>query len=540
MSHHIHKARYIILGLIVAFAFFLRTYLIQSNPPSLSWDEVSIGYNAFSILKTGKDEHGKFLPLDTFVAYGDYKPPLAIYLTVPSVALFGLNEFAVRFPSAVAGTLLVAVTYFLVMELLPDYTLIALLTSLLMAISPWHIQLSRAGFEANIAVLLVNVGALWILKARKNPKYWLITFLPFVGAIYTFNSARYFSPFFVVGLFVMTWSTLKKQFRWIVVGMFLAMIFMIPIVPHLISKDARLRFDEVNIFTDPSVVAISNARAASDGNTWWAKTLDNRRIGYARSYLVHFFDNLQPDFLFIKGDGNPKFSIQDVGQLYLIEFPLLIFGLYFVFMNYPVIGLFLLYWIGMAIVPAAVARETPHALRIENSLPAWQIFIAGGIFFAVTYFKRPVVQKCIILSVIMLYVLSFTYYIHNYYTHYPIQYSGEWQYGYREAIRYIQPIKKNYSAVYMTDSIGRPYMYALFYERYDPNTYLRTVKGSFDWAGFYNVTGFDVYHFVRGSAAPIDHHGLYIMSPGTAPANARILTTINNLDGTPTLIIYDL
>src|SRR5450759_1582489 len=104
--------------LILASAFILRVYSVTKVPPALSWDEVSIGYNAYSILKTGHDEHGRFLPFDAFVAYGDYKPPLAIYATVPFVALFGLGDLAVRLPAAIFGTVTVFLTYFLVSELL--------------------------------------------------------------------------------------------------------------------------------------------------------------------------------------------------------------------------------------------------------------------------------------------------------------------------------------------------------------------------------------------------------------------------------------
>src|SRR3989344_7565756 len=169
----------IILFLIVFLGFILRIYQVNQIPPSLSWDEVSIGYNAYSILKTGRDEHGRFLPYDTFIGYGDYKPPLAIYLTVPSVAIFGLNEFAVRFPSVLFGTLTVLMTYFLVKELLKNegqktinnkkndrllFTVYCpILSASLLAISPWHINLSRAGFEANIALFFIVLGVYVLL-----------------------------------------------------------------------------------------------------------------------------------------------------------------------------------------------------------------------------------------------------------------------------------------------------------------------------------------------------------------------------------------
>src|SRR5690348_9476830 len=141
--------------LIVAFAFILRIYNVASVPPALSWDEVSIGYNAYSILKTGRDEHGKFLPLDAFVAYGDYKPPLSIYTAVPFVGLFGLNDFAVRLPAVFFGTLTVVLAFFLVRQLFQKTggsDDLALITAGVLAVSPWHVNLSRGGFEANIAL----------------------------------------------------------------------------------------------------------------------------------------------------------------------------------------------------------------------------------------------------------------------------------------------------------------------------------------------------------------------------------------------------
>src|SRR3990167_4184170 len=182
------KRNLFVLFIIVLIAFLLRVYNVSEIPPSLSCDEVSIGYNAYSILKTGHDEHGKFLPFDAFVAYGDYKPPLSIYATVPFVAIFGLTELAVRLPSVVAGTLSVLVLYFFTKELFYSSKsfVIPEVAALLLAISPWHIQLSRAGFEGNIALLFVLLGSYFLLR-----KWFLIGWIPYIAAMYTFNSARY-------------------------------------------------------------------------------------------------------------------------------------------------------------------------------------------------------------------------------------------------------------------------------------------------------------------------------------------------------------
>ncbi|MCM8787907.1 MAG: phospholipid carrier-dependent glycosyltransferase, partial [Candidatus Omnitrophica bacterium] len=131
--------------LIVILGTILRLYHLSNNPPSLYWDEVSLGYNAFSILNYGIDEHGEPYPLARFIAFGDFKPPGYIYATVPSIFLFGVNEFAVRFPSAFSGTLFIVATYLLAKEIFKKEK-IALFSALFIAISPWSLQLSRAAF----------------------------------------------------------------------------------------------------------------------------------------------------------------------------------------------------------------------------------------------------------------------------------------------------------------------------------------------------------------------------------------------------------
>ena len=102
----------LVLFSIVFLAAFLRFYQLGSNPPSLTWDEAAWGYNAYSIGIEGKDEFGRFLPLDYLESFGDFKPPVYAYLDVLPIKIFGLNEFAVRFPSALFGVLTVISTYF--------------------------------------------------------------------------------------------------------------------------------------------------------------------------------------------------------------------------------------------------------------------------------------------------------------------------------------------------------------------------------------------------------------------------------------------
>src|SRR3990167_11189801 len=91
---------------VVILAFFLRFYKVTEIPPSLNWDEVSIAYNAYSVLNSGRDEWNKFLPVH-FKSYGEFKLPAQVYLSIPSIQIFGLNELGVRITPVVYGSLTV-------------------------------------------------------------------------------------------------------------------------------------------------------------------------------------------------------------------------------------------------------------------------------------------------------------------------------------------------------------------------------------------------------------------------------------------------
>jgi hypothetical protein len=302
-----------------------------------------------------------------------------------------------------------------------------------------------------------------------------------------------------------------------------------------------LRLAEVNIFSDVALVRQANERITVDNNSPWANIVHNRRVEFARSYLIHFFDHFQPLFLFIRGDGNPKFSIQDVGQLYLIEAPFLVLGILWVFANAPGVAWLFVFWLVAAIAPAAIARETPHALRIENTLPVWQIFSAVGI---VTFLAgRSVRQKAWTILIAVLFLGNISYFAHNYFRHYAKEFSGEWQYGYAQTIAKIPTLANTYDTVIISDFIGRPYMYTLFYERYDPNQFLKEKQSYFDTAGFYHVDGFGKYRFTHeGIGQPGEYEGrvLYVLPPAAVPEGVHIVDTITLLNGNPVLVLFEL
>ena len=246
------KKSHFTLIFILLVALVLRFYQLGTNPPSLTWDEVAWGYNAYSLGLDGRDEFGAILPYSYLESFGDFKPPLYAYLGIIPVALFGLNEFATRFPSAFFGVLSVLVAYLLTKIIFhkSQYSnYYAWTTAALLAISPWHIMLSRAAFEANVASFLLISGVWLFLEAVQGRKWLLVlSAVCFVASMYTFNSARIVAPILVIGLSIVYFKKLFIYKKILSSAIVVGLLLFLPLVPFLVSPQASLRYKEVNIF----------------------------------------------------------------------------------------------------------------------------------------------------------------------------------------------------------------------------------------------------------------------------------------------------
>lgn len=543
------KKKYLFLGVIILAAGILRFWHLGSNPPSLSWDEAAWGYNAYSLGLTGRDEFGRFLPLDYLESFGDFKPPVYAYLAVLPIKILGLTESAVRLPSAFLGTLTVLLTFFLVKELfsrkLSSRDSIALIASFLLAISPWHILLSRAAFEANVASFFLVAGVTFFLIGIKRKRWWLIfSAISFALSLATFNTARIVAPLLVFGLAFGFRKELWLKKKWTIAAIFLGLIILLPTIPFFFTPQAKLRFREVNIFSDPGVVVRANQEMANDNWAWWSGIIHNRRWGYTRAFLRRCLDHFNPSFLFIKGDGNPKFSTQRVGQLYLWELPFLVLGCFLLFRKKPGYWWLIPYWLLIGILPAATARETPHALRIETTLPTWQILTALGVAGFLEWIRKKRIRKLlkssVIISTFSLLLLNFVYFQHTYWRHYPIDYSNEWQHGYKSAIGFIETVEDQYDEIWFADKLGRPYIYFLFYLQEEPQEFWQKAEVEREVYGFVKVKSFGKYYFFDKVDFEREGKVLYVDKADCVPESAKVIKTFPLLNGKENLEAFEI
>jgi 4-amino-4-deoxy-L-arabinose transferase-like glycosyltransferase len=529
--------KYLIV-LILLFALFLRVYKVNEFPHGLNADEAAIGYNAYSLLQTGKDEFGHSWPIN-FQSFNDYKPGLYFYLVLPFVKVLGLNEWAVRLPSAILGGLTVLLVYLFVKDQFSKAT--ALIAAALLAVSPWHLHFSRGGWETNAATFFIVLGFYLFFKALKKPRYFVFSTVAFALSMLTYHSARLVVPLLGLGLIVFNWQGVFTKKNWSsLAGSFLAgMVFVIPLVFSFMGEAGASRFSGVGIFADQGPFwRVNELRGQhQDPFSLFPKLVHTK---YAE-YLIQFFDNwlrhFNGNFLFISGDEIQRNRVPEMGQLYVIELPFLILGLYFLLRKRPPVWQPVLWWLAAAPVASALTFQSPHAIRALNMVVPLTILIAYGL---VNFFMalKPYLSQVLFLAACSLCLAGFfwnvSFYLHQYYVHYPKTYPAAWEYGFSELASYVSQNQDRFEKIYITNKYDQPYILMAFYLRYSPQSFQQQAKLTpRDAFGFSTVEHFDKFYF-----GPIewetlrDQRGILIIgSFEEVPDSATIAKRIYFKDG---------
>lgn len=545
----------IILTLILVIAFIFRVYKITTIPPSLNWDETSIGYNAYSILKTGKDEWGQVFPIH-FKSFGEYKLPAQIYASIPAIAIFGLNEFGVRITPVVYGTLTVLLLFFLTRELFAKSLItnhLSLFTAFLLAVSPWHIQLTRGSFESSFSLFWFVMGTLLLIKGFNNkPKLLIASMIPFVISVYTYNTARVFTPMFLFIVYLLNIKYLLKNFKYLAFSFLAFLILALPIIPFVLSGDASARYKLVSITDDKGLIPrIEERRNLSKLPPIVTKLIHNRytynTYYFSKNYLAHF----TPDFLFLKGAGHRQHHVQGIGEMYWVQAPFLLFGFYLLLKRKDDSLKILLPWLLLAFVPVSMTNDSiPNALRTLIAVPGYQILTAVGFMEVWQIAKDKRRNTILLLVVIVLFFVNFYLFATNLYTLYPIRYSKDWQYGNKQVVEYIKDYQDQYDLIVFTRHYGEPHIFTLFNLKYDPAKYQSSKNlerfETFDWV---RVLRFDKYYFpdlgdegtkyddiVRDNP---NKKILFIGKSGDFPEYKKVLKEIDFLNGDPAFQIAE-
>lgn len=459
---------------IVALATILRVWNLGGNPPHLTPDEASLGYNAYSILKTGKDEYGEFLPF-VFKSFGDYKPGLYIYLTVPFVAVFGLSEASVRLPSALSGVLSVYLIFLITRELFKDRRL-SLISAFVAAITPWLIYFSRGAWEVNVALTLTLAGIYFFLKSLKQTKLIVVAAILFALTLLTYQGAKLSTGIVVILLGALYWrNVIKYPVKQLVLAGFCAIIVSLPIVVSLFSG-ATGRLTVFSIFSYPRPKEYIQAFLDQGGEKVRGLTyylFHSEALNFARGILGRWFNHFSGRFLFFEGDWpNPRHSAPYQGVLLLSDIVLLILG-FIALVRYGARkgALFVWLWLILAPLPAALSRDQVHAVRALNMAVPMILLLSLGLDWVVS--SRKKFLKFLFYGV---YLSAFVYFLDAYFVHVPKHNSKYWEYGYKQIVETVSSIQSKYKKVKVQQSFAQPYIYFLFYQKYPPAEYQKQAK----------------------------------------------------------------
>jgi 4-amino-4-deoxy-L-arabinose transferase-like glycosyltransferase len=457
VSSHNH---YIFILLLLIFSLLLRIWHIGSVPTALFCDEASIGYNAYSIINTGKDEYGKQLPI-FFKSFGEYKNPVQTYSTTLFVKIFGLNEFSVRITSIIYGLLSIIAIFLFTRELIGlffkkhihEKNIIAFFSALFLAISPWHIFLSRVSLEGLMPyVFFTTIASYFFIKTLKNEKYMIMSGLFFCLAIYSYFSARIFIPLFGLCLGIIFFRVLAKKFTNLFFSILLVFILLLPIITNLKSPEVVARWNQINIFS---------------------KNLDKTIVikQMAQNYINHF----SYDFLFRKGDIDMKgqtitrHSVRGIGELYLFQLPLLIIGIIALIKEKNKGSLIIFLWLILYPIANILTDSTsPYATRSIIGVIPFQIISSFGLatLLRLHIFKKRIFKIGFYFISFVIVILSLLYFCKLLYLEYP-NYSSDywgWQYGAKNIISYFKNQGSKYDEFIMTGDFNGAYIFLKFYD----------------------------------------------------------------------------
>lgn len=470
------KSTKVLLVMILIVACFLRLPLLGQLPEGITIDEAGQGYSAYSILKTGRDEWGDFLPLNPR-GFGDYKPPVFMYLLVPSIAIFGLNEFAVRFPSAISGIFTVWVLFFLVSELFKNKKL-GLLSSFMIAISPWHVYYSRLGWESNVGLLLFVLGIWLFLKGIKIQKWLVFSVVSFGLSSLSYHSFKLLVPLMVLGLitiFRREFSAVNKKM--LILPGITVLIFVLILGYGFIFSGAGNRVQDQAILKEDNLTALRESQFNDRLPRPLNLMLNNKLTFLLSTVTDNYLGYFSLSFLFgpHRSDGS-VLNFPTEGLLYIWQLPLILFGVFYLITRFSDASKLLFLWALIAPIPAALTQDYMHAGRAQAIFPALAIISVVGFKFIFEDIKSYKLKRLVVYLSMFIILISLIFRIDNYLFNTFNKFHGGLVKGYRDIINYTQNNQDKYDRIVFTTSNSEPQAFIAFYTKWDPSDFQNQSK----------------------------------------------------------------
>ena len=451
------KNNQIVFFTSVLFIFFLGVFLrfvkLETINHGFYVDEATIGYNAYSILKTGKDEYGKLFPF-LFRSFGDYKMPVYIYFSVIPIAILGLNPFSVRFISALSGSLTIICIFLLMREMFGmKRKWLPVIGALVFALSPWSVFFSRGAFESNLALFFLTFGIYLFIKGFKNNSFLLVVSL----IILAFSTYTYHAERLIIFLFFLLFFVLFKRetvSRWnrirlpMIIGFFVFFLLEIPQLIGCLYPAGQVRFKTLSLLQQDFLLK----------NVWEVFS----------QYAAYF----SPRNLFFNPDSDLQRSLPELSVFYPWMVIPYFFGLWHLIRYHNDFGEKLtIVLLLISPVAASLTGDPFSSLRSQPLLLPMTMVISLGLYYLISLVKNKILKIMGILLIVFFSLVSF--YRSNFIL-LPRERFSVWKYGFSELTENLTRYKNE--KILIDDPEGTSYVELLFFLKYNPEDYQRTIS----------------------------------------------------------------
>lgn len=473
----------LVLVVIIALAFFLRFYNLTTVPPGFNWDEAAVGYNAYSLALTGKDEFSRSWPL--FIeSFGDFKTGLYSWLAAPIVAQFGLSVFNLRILNVLIGTSLVVVMYWFG-QLWFKQDKFSLSLALISAVSPLAVHLSRFTLEWYAALPIFILGLGLVLPQTPaisfDYKKWRWR-LPLGALLLGFSLYWYHSLRLVLPLLLLAFTLIYKKILWqhkktTMIGFLVGLIVLMPLLIAFKRLDILARPQAVAIFSNQEEQRqqIEGLYRHTVSGLPLRRVLTNKGVYYGREIMQRYLAHFSLEFLFFGQDATPRLSIEHLGKLQLTLLPFLLLGTYQLIKRKTNSDWLLLAWLLISPLPASVTADAPHGLRSLVMIPALWVIIVEGIQLSSQWLdeirERLMLTKITQFLFFSLLIFESILIFHYYYLFYPESTADFWQAGQQMLVNQINQLESKYQQVIITTADGQPHIFLAFFTPLDPAWY---------------------------------------------------------------------
>lgn len=502
------KKEFLKLVIIFIFGFLLRFIFLDSIPSQINRDEASVGFNAYNLLLTGRDEHGRGPWPLVFRAFGDYKIPGYIYLTVPVIKLFGLNAFSIRFPAALFGSLTIFVIYFFVKELMcnnKSSSNIGLLAAFLLTISPFHLHYSRQQFEATVALFFTFSGITLLLKTRRNQKYFWLSLPLLIMAIFVYNSPLFILPILIIWTLLIFKNEYFRQKRYVIFGLLFCLIFLIFWFGYLhLVREGNLGRGNTTIINQTKDIEDINHNLfylqKKGIPLWLGRIFFNKPISWVTSFSKNFLAALDPKFIFITSDNNFWHSLgyMNYGNILVIFLPFIIIGFLQILNEIKKVnGLWFIGFLLISLIPNGLTIDSPILTRLLEFHLLLVCLAAIGLNvvwhkISANFFGQS--QKVLLVTLISYFSIS---YLQSYFIVFPQNLQRSWNPGIREVVELVKEKEKNYDAIFWDANLEVGYVFPAVYLPFSPQDFQQNAQ--WQLVGFEKVIKYQKYYFNKTS-----------------------------------------